>query len=202
MRAVRFHQYGDPEVLALEEAPEPHAGEGQVRIRVHATSVNPFDTKVRAGYLAEMMPLSLPAGIGSDAVGVVDEVGEGVGGVAIGDRVFGLANAAAAEHAFGDGGAEKFVSEVFWRTYFKGHLETHPSAWTDYHALVARNRERLAAEPGPPVRDEAIVGIGKQCERSVMTGPTTIVAVCVHPTDAVTPTLRMALRTLRLEPGR
>ncbi len=99
MRAVRFHQYGDPEVLTLEEAPEPHAGAGQVRIRVHATSVNPFDTKVRAGYLAEMMPLSLPAGIGSDAVGVVDEVGEGVGGVAIGDRVFGLANAAAAEYA-------------------------------------------------------------------------------------------------------
>ena len=56
--------------------------------------------------------------------------------------------AAAAEHAFGDGGAEKFVSEVFWRTYFKGHLETHPSAWTDYHARVACDRERLAAEPG------------------------------------------------------
>ncbi|QEE38640.1 MULTISPECIES: FAD-binding domain-containing protein [unclassified Methylobacterium] len=56
--------------------------------------------------------------------------------------------AAAAENAFGDGGAEKFVSEVFWRTYFKGHLETHPSAWTDHHARVACDRERLAAEPG------------------------------------------------------
>ncbi|MET0258735.1 MAG: FAD-binding domain-containing protein [Methylobacterium sp.] len=55
---------------------------------------------------------------------------------------------AAAESAFGDGGADKFVSEVFWRTYFKGHLETHPAAWTDYRALAAADRERLAAEPG------------------------------------------------------
>ncbi|MGU3539682.1 FAD-binding domain-containing protein [Methylobacterium sp. A54F] len=56
--------------------------------------------------------------------------------------------AAAADAAFGDGGAEKFVSEVFWRTYFKGHLETHPAAWTDYLALAAADRERVASEPG------------------------------------------------------
>ncbi|WP_244480153.1 FAD-binding domain-containing protein [Methylobacterium sp. Leaf465] len=55
---------------------------------------------------------------------------------------------AAADRAFGDGGAEKFVSEVFWRTYFKGHLETHPSAWTEALALAAADHERLAAEPG------------------------------------------------------
>jgi NADPH:quinone reductase-like Zn-dependent oxidoreductase len=99
MRAVRFHQYGDHRVLTLEEAEEPHAGPGQVRVRVTATSVNPFDIKVRAGYLHEMMPLSFPAGTGSDAVGIVDEVGEGVGGVDVGDSVFGLAQAGAAELA-------------------------------------------------------------------------------------------------------
>ncbi|WP_082470649.1 FAD-binding domain-containing protein [Methylobacterium sp. Leaf86] len=55
---------------------------------------------------------------------------------------------AAAVAAFGEEGAEKFVSEVFWRTYFKGHLETHPTAWTDYLALAAEGHERLAAEPG------------------------------------------------------
>ena len=55
---------------------------------------------------------------------------------------------AAADRAFGDGGAEKFVSEVFWRTYFKGHLETHPSAWTDYLKLAAEGHDRLAAERG------------------------------------------------------
>lgn len=56
--------------------------------------------------------------------------------------------AAAADRALGDGGAEKFVSEVFWRTYLKGYLETHPAAWTDYLALAAAGRGRLAAEPG------------------------------------------------------
>jgi deoxyribodipyrimidine photo-lyase len=55
---------------------------------------------------------------------------------------------AAADRAFGDGGAEKFVSEVFWRTYFKGHLETHPAAWVDYCTLAVAGHDRLAAEPG------------------------------------------------------
>lgn len=91
MRAVRFHQYGDPQVLTLEDAPEPHAGPGQVRIRVRAASVNPIDWKIRAGYLAEMMPTTFPAVPGSDAAGVVDEVGDGTTGVTVGDEVFGLA---------------------------------------------------------------------------------------------------------------
>lgn len=55
---------------------------------------------------------------------------------------------AAAESAFGDGGAEKFVSEVFWRAYFKGHLETHPAAWTDALASAEADHARLLAEPG------------------------------------------------------
>jgi NADPH:quinone reductase-like Zn-dependent oxidoreductase len=99
MRAMRFHQYGDPQVLTLEEAPEPHAGPGQVRIRVRATSVNPVDWKIRAGYLHEMMPVTFPAIPGSDAAGIVDELGDGVTGVNVGDAVFGLAQGGAAEHA-------------------------------------------------------------------------------------------------------
>ncbi len=56
--------------------------------------------------------------------------------------------ARAAIRAFGERGAEKFVSEVFWRTYFKGHLETHPEAWTRYRAGREAAQGRLAAEPG------------------------------------------------------
>ena len=56
--------------------------------------------------------------------------------------------AAAAVAALGAEAAESFVSEVFWRTYFKGHLETHPEAWTRYLTEVADQRARLAAEPG------------------------------------------------------
>lgn len=99
MRAVRFHQYGEPEVLTVEDAPEPHAGPGQIRVRVHGTSVNPVDWKIRAGYLHEMMPVTFPAIPGSDAAGIVDEVGEGVTGVQAGEDVFGLAQAGAAELA-------------------------------------------------------------------------------------------------------
>ena len=54
----------------------------------------------------------------------------------------------ASVRAFGERGAEKFVSEVFWRTYFKGHLETHPGAWTGYREELAAARRRLQAEPG------------------------------------------------------
>src|SRR4051812_21027173 len=99
MRAVRFHEYGGPEVLTVEDAPEPHAGPGEVRIRVQAASVNPVDWKIRAGYMHEIMPVAFPAVPGRDAAGVVDEVGDGVAGVQAGDRVFGLAQGGAAEFA-------------------------------------------------------------------------------------------------------
>ncbi|MEN3233295.1 FAD-binding domain-containing protein [Methylobacterium ajmalii] len=56
--------------------------------------------------------------------------------------------ARAAVSAFGERGAEKFVSEIFWRTYFKGHLETHPKAWAGYRAGREAARVRLSDEPG------------------------------------------------------
>jgi len=90
MRAARFHSYGPPEVLVVEDAPEPHAGEGSIRIRVLAASVNPIDVILRAGDLAPYIPLALPAIPGRDAVGVVDEVGPGVMDARVGDVVFGL----------------------------------------------------------------------------------------------------------------
>jgi NADPH:quinone reductase-like Zn-dependent oxidoreductase len=99
MRAARFHEFGDPKVLTVEDAPEPHAGPGEVRIRVQAASVNPFDLKVRAGYLAQVMPTTFPAITGMDATGVVDEVGAGVTGVSPGDQVFGLGEGSTAEYA-------------------------------------------------------------------------------------------------------
>ena len=90
MRAARYHSYGAPDVLVVEDAPEPHAGEGSIRVAVRATSVNPIDVLLRAGQLAQFLPLELPAVPGRDAVGVVDEVGPGVMDTQIGDVVFGL----------------------------------------------------------------------------------------------------------------
>ncbi|WOC13303.1 NADP-dependent oxidoreductase [Gordonia sp. MP11Mi] len=90
MKAARFHTYGGPDVLVVEDAPEPHAIPGSVRIAVQAVSVNPIDYIVRSGDIQDVIPLDLPAITGRDAVGIVDEVGDGVAGTHIGDRVFGL----------------------------------------------------------------------------------------------------------------
>jgi len=66
MKAVRIHTYGDPEILSHEDAPRPEPGEGEVVIRVHATTVNPFDCAVRAGYLAGYFNHTLPLILGTD----------------------------------------------------------------------------------------------------------------------------------------
>ena len=99
MQAVTFDRYGDPSVLHTAEMPEPHAGPGQVRIRVAAAAVNPMDWKIRRGYLADMMPNEFPTIPGSDAAGTIDEVGEGVTGVSVGDEVLGSGDGATAEFA-------------------------------------------------------------------------------------------------------
>lgn len=90
MRAARYHSYGPPDVLVVEDAPEPHAGENAIRVAVRATSVNQIDVLLRAGHLAQVLPLDLPAVPGMDAVGVVDEVGPGVTDTRVGEVVFGL----------------------------------------------------------------------------------------------------------------
>jgi NADPH:quinone reductase-like Zn-dependent oxidoreductase len=89
MRKVNFTEFGGPDVLHLVDAEEPHAGPGQVRIAVRAAGVNPVDWRIREGQKLSAHPLRLPSGVGLDAAGVVDEVGAGVAGFAVGDRVFG-----------------------------------------------------------------------------------------------------------------
>jgi NADPH:quinone reductase-like Zn-dependent oxidoreductase len=113
MRALQFSQYGGPEVLEWAEAPDPHAGPGQVRIVVRAASVNPIDWKMISGFMAGGHPMEGVGYLGYDAAGVVDEVGEGVTGVAVGDDVFGRGTNAQAEYAVLDVWAAKPAS-VDW----------------------------------------------------------------------------------------
>jgi len=113
MWALQFTEYGEPGVITLGEAPEPHAGPGQIRIEVRAASVNPIDWKVRSGLYAQGKPLEGTGYLGFDAAGVVDEVGEGVTGVAVGDDVFGLGSNTQAEFALLDSWARK-PSPVDW----------------------------------------------------------------------------------------
>jgi NADPH:quinone reductase-like Zn-dependent oxidoreductase len=107
MRAVRFHSYGGPDVLRIEEVEQPEPGPGQVRIAVRAAGINPIDWKLRVGYMHEMMPLAFPTGTGFDAAGVIDALGEGVTGAALGDAVFGKGQHTMAEYAIMDEWAPK-----------------------------------------------------------------------------------------------
>jgi NADPH:quinone reductase-like Zn-dependent oxidoreductase len=93
MKAIRFNQFGGPEVLEIVELPDPHPGPGQVRIAVRAAGVNPSDWKKRKG----LMDRELPQTMGHEAAGVVDELGDDVADVAVGDRVFGFSAEAAAQ---------------------------------------------------------------------------------------------------------
>ena len=81
--AIRFEKTGGPEVLSWQEIAIARPGEGQVRLRHTAVGLNYIDTYQRSG----LYPMPLPSGLGSEAAGVVEEVGPGVGGLKPGDRV-------------------------------------------------------------------------------------------------------------------
>ncbi|GAA4524173.1 NADP-dependent oxidoreductase [Amycolatopsis samaneae] len=99
-RAVVYATFGGPEVLELRDVPEPHAGPGEVRVRVAAAGLNPMDWGIAASpEAASGFGITVPSGFGYDFAGVVDEAGPGVEGFAVGDRVFGGALArAVADH--------------------------------------------------------------------------------------------------------
>ncbi|MFF7927496.1 NADP-dependent oxidoreductase [Streptomyces mirabilis] len=86
---VQFSVYGSTDVLSVVDVPPPTPGPGQVRLAVRAAGVNPIDWKILRGYMSQVMPLDLPAGLGSDVAGVVDQVGEGVTAFEVGDEVLG-----------------------------------------------------------------------------------------------------------------
>ncbi|MFK4801013.1 NADP-dependent oxidoreductase [Streptomyces sp. MPA0124] len=99
MKKVSFAEFGGPDVLQLVDAEEPRPGPGQIRVAVRAAGVNPVDWRIREGQVLGAHPVELPSGVGIDAAGVVDEVGEGVVGAEIGDRVFGEGSSTYAEFA-------------------------------------------------------------------------------------------------------
>ncbi|KRE52554.1 NADP-dependent oxidoreductase [Phycicoccus sp. Soil748] len=107
MRALQFTEYGGPERLEWGQAPEPHAGPGQVRVAVRAASVNPIDVKMLSGAMAQDERPAQPVLLGFDAAGVVDEVGDGVEGAAVGDEVFGRGSGTQAELAVLDAWAAR-----------------------------------------------------------------------------------------------
>jgi len=142
MRAVQFTRYGPPDVVHVAEVEEPHAGPGQVRIAVRASGLSPGETLVRSGAVRDAIPVEFPYRTGFDAAGVVDEVGEDVTGVAIGDEAFGMTTTTAR------GANADFTVLAHWAP--------KPAAWTWEEAGGAAG----SAETATRVLDRLAVGDG------------------------------------------
>lgn len=97
MKAVRFDEYGDADVLTVADVPVPDPGAGQVLVRVKAAGINPGEAKIREGQLHARWPATFPSGQGSDLAGVVDRLGPGVTTVAAGDEVIGWVDTRSAQ---------------------------------------------------------------------------------------------------------
>jgi len=89
MKAARIHAYGGPDVIKVEDAERPTPGPGEVLVRVHSTTVNPFDCALRAGYLAGYFQPKFPLVLGTDLAGTIEALGPETNSFALGDRVYG-----------------------------------------------------------------------------------------------------------------
>ena len=162
MKAIRIHEFGDPEVLQLEEVADLTPGAGQVVVRMHAVGVNPVETYIRSGIYPKPPTPFTP---GSDGAGVVEAVGEGVDRVAVGDRVYlaGSLSGTYAEqalckqeqvHPLGDQasfaqGAAVFVpyATAYQALFHCGHARTWRNAFRAWGQWWGRHR-RGTARPG------------------------------------------------------
>ncbi|HVC19665.1 MAG TPA: NADPH:quinone reductase [Vicinamibacterales bacterium] len=147
MKAIRVHEFGGPEVMRLEETSDPVPDAGDVLVRIRAAGVNPVDTYIRAGVYARKP--ALPYTPGSDAAGLVEAVGPGVTGLAVGQRVYAIGTAAEAHGTYAMLAVCR-ATQVFPLpdrvSYAQGAALGVPCA-TAYRALFERGR----AEPGETV---------------------------------------------------
>lgn len=138
MKAIRQHTFGPPDVLRLEEVPDPIAGPGEVVVRVHAAGVNPVETYIRSGiYPRPPTPFIL----GNDGAGVIESVGDNVHSVAVGDRVYiaGSRSGTYAEKSLCD--ADR-VHPLPPRASYAQGAAIHVPYLTAYQALFHRGRAR------------------------------------------------------------
>lgn len=100
MRAVRFANYGDVDVLTIAEVPIPTPAPGQVLVQVRAAGINPGEAKIRDGLMHERWPAAFPSGQGSDLAGVVASLGTGAVGLAVGENVIGYTDNRASQAGY------------------------------------------------------------------------------------------------------
>jgi len=144
MKAIRVHEFGGPEVMRIEDVPDPKPDAGQVVVKIHAAGVNPVDTYIRSGTYA--IKPNRPYTPGSDGAGVVEIVGKDVKSVAAGDRVYigGSISGCYAEKALC---SESSVYKLPAHVSFSGGAAIHVPYATAYRALF----QRANAKPGETV---------------------------------------------------
>jgi len=132
-QAVRFDQYGGPDVLQVVDVEAPKPGEGEVVVRVKAAGINPGEAAIREGLMHDRWPATFPSGQGSDLAGVIAETGAGVEGFGVGDEVIGFTHDRASQ-------AELVVVDA-------QHLTPRPSAvpWEAAGALFVAGTTAYAA---------------------------------------------------------
>ncbi|MBV9795773.1 MAG: NADP-dependent oxidoreductase [Actinobacteria bacterium] len=139
MKAVRFRQFGGPEVLEIADLPDPQPGPGEVRIAVRAAGVNASDWKKRQG----LMDSELPQTLGYEAAGVVDELGDGVTDVVVGDRVYGFS---------ADGAAQAELAVLGWYAPIPPSLDfAHAAALPAAVETATRALDQLGVTSGRTV---------------------------------------------------
>jgi NADPH:quinone reductase-like Zn-dependent oxidoreductase len=177
MKAFYATAYGGPEVMRYGELPEPAPRRGELRVAVHAASINPIDWKLRGGMARLLSRRPLPRPFGTDFAGVVTAVGEGVGAYAIGDRVYGIVVT-----MFGHPGthAEQVTVPVGRIHRMPPGLGFVEAAALPVAALTALNGLRLAGErAGRRVLvNGATGGVGHFAVQLARAGGATVTAVC------------------------
>lgn len=150
MKAAQIKSYGGKEVMqTVENVEKPKAGPDQVLVSVKAAAANPFDLKVREGYMKDFLKLELPAILGGDVAGTVKEIGENVSGFAVGQAVYGQASAVGGQGSFAEYTPVK-ASQLTNKpagTDFVQAAATPLAATSAYQALI----EHINLKPGQKV---------------------------------------------------
>lgn len=124
MQAAQYSSYGGPEIIEINDVGQPVVNKGQVLVEVYAASINPFDLKLREGYMQKMISLNFPFTIGGDFSGVVTKLGENVSEFKIGDEVYGQALVLNG----GSGAIAEFASSNVVNTAYKPKNINHVQA--------------------------------------------------------------------------
>jgi NADPH:quinone reductase-like Zn-dependent oxidoreductase len=160
MRAAVLTRYGDVDALEIRDIPEPRVGPGKLKVRIAASSLNAIDWKLRSGALRSWMPLELPAILGFDAAGEVVELGPGVSGFRVGDRVLGQIRHGQAECALA---TPEQIAKVPQRLSLVEAASIPVVALTGIQLL----EEALAPAPGDVVLvTGALGGVGRYAVRA------------------------------------